>query len=299
MNFLKRLFKKRERPRKALVIEGGGMRGVFLTGVLQAFADHAYFPFDLIVGTSAGALVGCVYAARQIHIARDAFFDKLSSGRFIQISNILNSERHILDLDWMIDTVLSGPEPLDTAVLKKSCPVIITATHCPYDREPETIYLNSRKDDIFKSLKATAAIPFLYKGFVSYKDYMMLDGGITDPIPFYKALEAGYKDKDILVLATRPHGYRKKQDSFLVRALYSSYYKEPKLRYLVKSMDDLYKKYNNILDDLENAHKDIEVIYPPADFSVEKLTTDIKKLLEGFEQGILAGNDYIRRTRNP
>ncbi|MCL2026591.1 MAG: patatin family protein [Leptospirales bacterium] len=298
MNFLKRLFKKQEPPRKVLVIEGGGMRGIFLAGVLQAFTDRAYFPFKLIIGTSAGALVGCAYAARQIHIARDALFGKLSTGRFIQVSNILKSERHVIDLDWMIDAVVAGPEPLNVAALKKSSPVIITATNCPHDRAPETVYLNSQKDDIFQSLKATAALPFLYKGFVKYKDYLMLDGGITDPIPFYKALKAGYKDKDILVLTTRPQGYRKKQDSFLIRALYGHYYKEPELRYLVESMDNLYKKYNGILDDLENFHKDIEVIYPPADFSVEKLTTDTKKLLEGFQQGVQAGNAYMQRVKN-
>ena len=273
------------------------MRGVFLTGVLQAFTDHAYFPFDLIIGTSAGALTGCAYAARQIHLARSAFLSKLSSGDFIHVSNIFKPERHILDLDWMIDAIVRGPEPLNVAALRKACPVIITAANCLHDQAPETIYLNSKKDDIFESLKATAAIPFLYRGFVEYKDYKLLDGGVTDPIPFYKALEMGYKDKDILVITTRPKGYRKKQDSFGVRKLYERYYKEPELDYLVESMKNLYKKYNSILDDLENAYKDIEVIYPPPDFPVERLTTEPKKLLDGFEQGVSAGNDYMRRER--
>ena len=44
--------------KKALVIEGGGMRGIFLTGVLQAFTDRGYFPWKLIIGSSAGALTG-------------------------------------------------------------------------------------------------------------------------------------------------------------------------------------------------------------------------------------------------
>ncbi|MCL1911608.1 MAG: hypothetical protein FWG13_05335 [Leptospirales bacterium] len=64
-----------------------------------------------------------------------------------------------------------------------------------------------------------------------------------------------------------------------------------------KWLKNLYKKYNSILDDLENACKDIEVIYPPPDFPVERLTTESKKLLDGFEQGVSAGNDYMRRER--
>ncbi len=90
--------------RKVLILEGGGMRGVFLTGVLQAFTDHSFFPFDTVIGSSAGALTGCAYAAGQIYLSRDAFFGKLLSGKFIRPANIFNADRHILDLDWMIDT---------------------------------------------------------------------------------------------------------------------------------------------------------------------------------------------------
>ena len=89
--------------KKVLVLEGGGMRGIFLTGVLQAFTDRAYFPWKLIIGSSAGALTGTAYAASQIHLARDAFFTELLTGEFIKISNIVRLEKHILNLDWMID----------------------------------------------------------------------------------------------------------------------------------------------------------------------------------------------------
>ena len=64
--------------KKVLVLEGGGMRGIFLTGVLQSFTDRQYFPWDLIIGSSAGALTGTAYAAGQIHLARDAFFHQTS-----------------------------------------------------------------------------------------------------------------------------------------------------------------------------------------------------------------------------
>jgi predicted patatin/cPLA2 family phospholipase len=205
--------------RKVLILEGGGMRGVFLTGVLQAFTDHSFFPFDTVIGSSAGALTGCAYAAGQIYLSRDAFFGKLLSGKFIRPANIFNADRHILDLDWMIDTVVKGRDPLDLESLRKACPVIITATDCVDDRPPETVYLNSRTDDIYTALKATAAIPVLYRGFVEYGGHRLLDGGLLDPIPFNRAMDMGYREEDIVVVLTRPKGYRKEAESFWVRSL--------------------------------------------------------------------------------
>ncbi len=296
---LKAVFSRNsEFPRKkALVIEGGGMRGVFLTGVLQAFHERGYFPWKMIAGSSAGALTGTAYAAGQIYLARDAFFTKLLSGDFIHLKNIMNPDKHIMDLDWMIDVILKGDEPLDLAALRRSCPVYITGTLCREDSLPKTVYFNSRKDDIFTVLKATAALPVIYRGFGNYKDLNFLDGGLFDPIPYMKALEAGYEENEILVIVTRPRGYRKKEESFWVRKMYELYYGDDKYYYFVKALEGRYKRYNEIIGDLENKYKGIEVIYPPDDFKVERLTTDEKKMLEGFEQGIDSAKNFLyRRT---
>ncbi len=141
-----RIFAKKKYPAKrALVLEGGGMRGVFPAGILQAFADRNYFPWKLIAGTSAGALVGTAYAAGQVHLARDAFFTQLLSGDFIRKLNILRPEEHILDLDWLVETIINGSDPLNIRRLKKCCPVLITATNCPPGAPPETVYFSSKK----------------------------------------------------------------------------------------------------------------------------------------------------------
>jgi len=287
----------RKYPRKkVLVLEGGGMRGIFLTGVLQAFTDRSYFPWKLIIGSSAGALTGAAYATGQIHLARDAFFTKLLSGDFIHFANIIRQGKHVLDLDWMIETIIRGEEPLDEKKLKKSAPVIITATNCPKHAHPETVYLNSRKDSISTALKATSAIPVLYKSFVSYKDYHFLDGALLDPIPYKKALEMGYKENEIVVIVTRPKGYRKKEESFWVRTILESYYKKQEYRHLVDLLNNRYRQYNTTRDNLENVHTGIDVIYPPKEFRVDRLTKDEKKILEGFEQGISEGLRFLKKT---
>ncbi len=282
--------------KKVLVLEGGGMRGIFLTGVLQAFTDRGYFPFKKILGSSAGALTGTAYAARQIYIARDAFFSELLSGNFIQLSNILRAEQHILNLDWMVETIIQGQDPLNITYLKRSIPVIITATHCSEHNPPETIYLNSKKDDILVSLKATAAIPVLYRGFVHYGDYNFLDGGLLDPVPYKKALEMGYSENEILVVLTRKKEYRKKEESFWIRTIYESYYRDKKHRFLVQAMENRFMMYNRIIDELEHVHTGIDIIYPPDDFNVDRLTKDPRRIMEGFEQGVHAGRSFLWQT---
>lgn len=281
--------------KKVLVLEGGGMRGVFLTGVLQGFTDRGYSPFELIIGSSAGALTGTAYAAGQIWLARDAFFTELLSSQFICMRNILRPEKHILNLDWMINNIVMGEDPLNLRRLRLTgCPVLMTATSFSEDAAPETLYLSSRADSIPEALKATAAIPFFYRGFVRYKGYMLLDGALLDPLPYHKALSMGYREEDILVILTRPRGYRKKQESFWITALYENFYKDPKYRFLVYCLNERYRMYNRVLDELENRYPGIDAIYPPDGFSVNRLTRNEEKIVRGFEDGVSAARDYLR-----
>ncbi len=96
-----------------------------------------------------------------------------------------------------------------------------------------------------------------------------------------------------MVVLTRPKGYRKEAESFWVRSLYEAYYRDTRYRYLVRSLDRRYVRYNRILDDLEKVYRKIQIIYPPEDFEVDRLTRDPKKILEGFEMGVLAGNSFM------
>lgn len=302
MNFkrlIKNIFTKKSLypEKKALIIEGGGMRGVFLTGVLQAFHDRGYFPWKMIAGSSAGALTGTAYAAGQIHLARDAFFSSLLTGDFIHLENIINPKKHIMDLDWMIKIILQQEEELDIKKLKKGPPVYITATLCKEDSFPSVVFFNSHDDDLLTVLKATAALPVIYRGFVHYKDNKYLDGGLFEPMPYMKALEMGFKEEEILVILTRPEGYRKKKESFWINKMTELYYNDSKFDYFVKSLEGRYKQYNKTLDELENKYTGIEIIYPPADFKVDRLTRDEKKILEGFSQGTEAAKKYLYRLQ--
>lgn len=282
--------------KKVLILEGGGMRGVFTTGVLQAFHDRHYFPWEAVMGSSAGALTGAAYVAGQIHLSRDAFFGSLLSSRFIRLMNIVRPSKHVINLDWMIDSVLHGQEPLDEKKLRRACPLVVTGTHIPPGKHPRTVYFNSHRDELTTILKATAALPFLYRGFVPYRDYELLDGAILDPVPYHHALRLGYREEDIVVVLTREKGYRKEQESFWVRKLLEIYYNKPEYRLLVDVLETRFSRYNTLIDELEKRHPAIEVIYPSPKFHVDRLTTDRAQIASGFHEGVQAGIGFLTKT---
>lgn len=279
--------------KKALIIEGGGMRGIFIQGVLQSFNDMNYFPWKLIVGTSAGALTAVPYASGQLYISRDMMFSKLLDSDFINLKNILRPSKHILNLDWMIEETLGGEYPLDLKKLAKSCPVIITATDIRKYEVPRCVCFDSRRDDMRYVLKATAALPFLYRGFVEYRGYSLLDGGIMNPVPYDVALNRNFAEEDIVVICTRPKGYRKERESFWTRTLMELYYHDKAYEPLVQMLDNLHKRNNRIMDELEYNHPNISVIYPPENFNVERLTKDHGLIAKGFMCGIESGRRFL------
>ncbi|MBW2220182.1 MAG: hypothetical protein JRF40_11925, partial [Deltaproteobacteria bacterium] len=123
--------------------------------------------------------------------------------------------------------------------------------------------------------------------------YQFLDGSLLDPIPFHKALSLGFNEEEILVIASRNKGYRKKQESFWIKALYENYYKDTRYRFLVEAMDNRYTKYNNLLDDLYHNHPGISVIDPPKEFKLNRITRDRDKLIQGFELGVSTAKSWL------
>jgi predicted patatin/cPLA2 family phospholipase len=104
----------------------------------------------------------------------------------------------------------------------------------------------------------------------------------------------GYKEDEILVICTRPKGYRKKEESFWIKTLFELYYRDEKYKPFVDILEKRYKKYNKVLDELDKTYKNIQVIYPPKNYSVDNLSRDRAQMLTGFAQGILAGRSYFK-----
>ncbi|MCG9115422.1 DUF6363 domain-containing protein [Laribacter hongkongensis] len=186
----------------ALVCEGGGQRGIFTAGVLDAFLQQAFFPFELMIGTSAGAQTLSAYACGQHGYSRHVITRYTTTRDFFNPLRFLRGG-HLIDLDWYVDTVRRDyPLDLEEAHRRLNGRELLFCACRQDDYRP--VYLPAGRYDWLASLKASSAIPLLYRNGAEVGDVRYVDGGVRDAIP---VREAWHRGADlILVIRTLPSG---------------------------------------------------------------------------------------------
>lgn len=132
--------------KKALVLQGGTIKGAFLVGALLTFYEKLGKDyFDLIIATSVGVFEQAFFASGQIRTMENTWREYVSG---IQLINPLNPfrGRAILDLDYLVEIFQNDKSILDVEAMKGSHPQLLTfVTDCK-TREPKLLDL---KKDVF------------------------------------------------------------------------------------------------------------------------------------------------------
>lgn len=260
-----------------LVLEGGGMRGVFTCGVLDYMMDNdIWFPYG--IGVSAGACNGLSYMSRQRGRAKFSNIDLLEKYHYIGIKHLW-SKHSILDQELLYEHFPQEILPYDYEAYRENpARFEMVTTSCLTGR---ACYLEEKEDPtrIIAIAKASSSLPYVCP--IAYVDgEPMLDGGIVDSIPVMRAMEKGY-EKNVVVL-TRNRGYRKKgRDIKIPKLIYKSY---PRLRVVLSKRCRVYNEQLELVERLEDEGKVI-VIRPYKPMEVDRIETDIKKLTELYEEG--------------
>lgn len=150
-------------PLVALVAEGGGQRGIFTAGVLDAWLDGGFDPFDLFIGTSAGSQNLTSFLARQKGYAKRLIRGLSRHKRFYRLGRGLVGG-NVVDLDWYFEQTRQGMFKLDLSSATRSLghrQLLITTTNAS-DRKGYFLSPSS-KSQWRELLKASSALPFLYK----------------------------------------------------------------------------------------------------------------------------------------
>lgn len=165
--------------RQALVVEGGGMRGAFSSGVLDAFLQQQFNPFDLCVGVSSGSTNVANYLAAQQGRTLHIYLDHSLRSEFIHYGRFLRSG-DLLDLKWMWDMV-EQEYPLDQAQLfANHAEFYMVLTHAI---SGQATYIKAAKDNILDGLRASSSIPVLTRQAVEIFGEPYFDGGVADALP--------------------------------------------------------------------------------------------------------------------
>ncbi|MCR2804077.1 patatin-like phospholipase family protein [Paenibacillus soyae] len=262
-----------------LILEGGGMRGIYTAGVLEYFTEqNIYFPYT--IGVSAGACMGASYLSRQRGRNRKVNVDYVTDPRYISWGNLLK-KRQLFGMDFIFDEIPNVHVPFDyDAFFAAQEQFVIGTTDC---ESGETVYYGKDHGgdyDLLRILRASSSLPFIAP-IVEFGGRKLLDGGLSDPIPLRKSERDG-NGRNVLIL-TRNEDYRKKPNSvpWLARRAYGRY---PKL---VETMLNRHEVYNETLSYIEEQERagNAFVIRPRLTLEVGRMERDPKKLEALYIQG--------------
>ncbi|MGV3001463.1 patatin-like phospholipase family protein [Vibrio sp.] len=271
---------------KALVVEGGAMRGIFSAGILDQYIDDNYNPFDFCIGVSAGSTSLASWLAQQKNRTYKVITDYSCRPEFINFKRFVRGG-HWLDLDWLWDITINEI-PIDIDLLHQQPTPLYVVTTDIYTGQAH--YIQSTPDNVIELLKASCSVPVAYRNYPVINGIPMTDGGVADSIPVEQAYKMGAKE--ITVILSRPLGYQKKpsQMPWLTRKFLAQ---NPKLAEAALKRAE---NYNKSIKFIQFPPKDctIHVLAPPDDFPVGRLTKKKAKLDSGYQMGIQAAKAQMK-----
>lgn len=220
-----------------LVLEGGGVRGIYVAGVLDVFLEKG-IRFNGVIGNSAGAIHGCSYLSEQKGRSIRYYKKYCDDPRFMSFRSWLTTG-DLVGVDFCYHEL---PEKLDVydneAFKRNNIPFYAVCTNVETGK-PEYPLLTDMYEQI-DYLRASASLPY-FSRIVKIDGKKYLDGGCSDSIPIQAFRNMGYS-RNVVVL-TQPADYRKEQElATLAKIVYAKY---PNL---VKALCNRHITYNESME---------------------------------------------------
>ena len=270
-----------------LVLEGGGMRGVFTSGVLDAFMKHGLY-FRYTVAVSAGACNGLSYASRQPRRARISNIDMLAKYDYIGLRHLV-TQGCIFDPELLYHRFPYELVPFDYDEYFRNCRhgdiFEMVTTNCQTGFAEYLTETSGNTHRLNELARASSSLPYVSK-IVMIDGIPMLDGGIVDSM---RSLEMGHETN--VVVCTRNKGWRETgRDHKQPKFIYRNY---PRLRVALSHRIESYNRQLDLVDELEEQGK-ILVIRPEKPVVVGRMEKDISKLEALYEEGFLLGERFAQ-----
>lgn len=262
-----------------LVLEGGGMKGIYTAGVLDFFLDKG-LEFSHVYGVSAGACGMCSYLSKQRGRARDVNIDYLDSKRYCSVESLI-ATGDLFNVNMCYHTIPDYLSPFDNETFMKYEGKAYSVVTNLITGQPEYLRLRDMNKDIDK-VRASASLPLVARTVkIDGKPY--LDGGISDSIPIRKAIMDGNRKN--VVIMTKEVGFRRKPvhpaQLALIKARYVKY---PKVEELMAQRHTVYNECLDYIDRLQRKGQ-IFVIRPREASGVRRIERDKERMQALYEEG--------------
>lgn len=260
-----------------LILEGGGMRGVYTSGVLDFFLDKG-IEFSGVYGVSAGAVNMCSYLSKQRGRALDVSVDYLDSKKYCSVESFL-STGDLFHVDTCYHLIPEYLSPYDYETFDRYAGKAFSVATDIVRGRPEYFRIRDMKKDIDK-IRASASLPLVSRN-VKIDGGLYLDGGISDSIPVRKSVMDGNR-KNVVVM-TKEVGYVRKPSSHLglVKLRYLRY---PKVAQLMAQRHVSYNEQLAYIGRLQESGQAF-VIRPKSAGNVGRVERDAEKLKDLYRQG--------------
>ncbi len=271
-----------------LVLEGGGTRGLYTAGVLDAFMEHN-IEFDGVIGVSAGAIHGCSFVSKQKGRSLRYYKKYVNDPRYMSLRSLIKTGDYV-GAEFCYHEIPEKLDVYDFETFNKSETKFYGVVTALETGKAEYFHFRDMKEDI-DMLRASASLPLVSRP-VPFRGKHYLDGGCSDSIPVEKFREMGY-EKNVVIL-TREAGYRKKpQNTKLLRLVYRKY---PEF---IKAMKNRHIAYNNSVKKIEQLEKQKEVfvIRPEKALEIGRLEKDPEKAQSIYDVGYQDGLNAVDKIK--
>jgi predicted patatin/cPLA2 family phospholipase len=263
----------------ALVLEGGSLRSIYTSGVLDVLMEND-LKFACVIGVSAGALNAANYIPG--HIGRSAKINILHSNdaNYFGFKQLF-LKRSIFNFNYLFYSPIKDLYPYNEEALVNSRQrFLIGATNCEIGK---AVYFEKNNyDELVQALQASSSVPLLSKK-VNIDGMTCLDGSISDPIGVNKAFSEGYNK--VVIVLTRHAEYRAKETSSLIKCIYKIFYK--KYPELITTLDNWPTRYNSLIEEINKMEQEnkVFVIRPSREIHTRSIEKNARKLTELYFQG--------------
>lgn len=267
-----------------IIFEGGGMRGAYTAGIIDALLEHD-MNFEYCYGISSGATHATTYLSKQRGRAIQIVTDYIKDKRYFSIMNLIKTG-NLFNVDFIYDTIPHELNPYDYETAKNNPAKFFVGVINMETSKGEFLRVKDIEEEYMK-VCASMSLP-LIANMVEIDGQRYLDGGIADSLPIQRSINDGNK-KSVLVL-TQDATYRKKLDKILPLVAIK-YRKFPGFVHMVKTR---HIRYNASLDQIAEEEKAGRafVLRPKKPVKIGRLELNRKKMLalyrEGYEDGIEA-----------
>ena len=265
-----------KQSKTAFVLEGGAMRGLYSAGVLDVFMQNG-ISTDAIYGVSAGALFGINFKSKQIGRAIRYNIKYAHEKNYMGLYSLVMTG-DIMNKEFCFNKLVNELDRFDFETFNKS-PIDFYAVVTNVETgKAEYKHIVEAREGL-EALRASGSMPFVSR-LVEIDGSKYLDGALTDPIPLQKALDEDYGK--IVVVLTRPEGYRKRKDFMPYDLVYRKY---PNF---VKTAKRQYENYNKTLDLIKKHENEgrIVVLRPSKKLKIARVEKDINKLNAIYNLGV-------------